>query len=87
MGVFFGPEPCQQLAGVRKDGDAGPKVGEAAIGTQIRTDFADKAQRTGSGGYMQCTGPVHDAGPLRLVFSVAVEHLDAMVRWFSRSAT
>src|SRR4051794_2283100 len=79
MRVYFGPEAREQFTGVRKDADARPKIGEPSIGAQIRTDFADEAQRTCSCCHVQRTGSMHDTAPQGLEFSVAVEHLDTIV--------
>jgi len=71
-------EAADQLALMVDDADPRPEIGNVAAYCGGRSDFADVANR------LMAVGHVHPAWavqvlPLRLVFTVAVEHLDTVV--------
>ena len=68
----------QQLALVVDDADAGAEVRTVAVDRLHRSELADIADRVTSVVHVEATGPVQII-PLRFVFPVAVEDLDAMV--------
>jgi hypothetical protein len=79
----FGPcrrvaEAADQIAPVVYDTDARPKIGNITADGGGWADFADVADRLMTVWHVEAARTVQVL-PLRLVFAVAVEHLDAMV--------
>jgi hypothetical protein len=58
--------------------DARPEIGDVAVDGSGWADFADVADRLVTVWHVETTRAVQ-VFPLRFVFAVAVEHLDAMV--------
>src|SRR6266700_2612282 len=76
MGVT---EPGQEFALMGVDADPGPAIRDVDVARHIGADLADiEARRAGAGLHAKARRAVH-VGPLRLVFAVAVEHLDPVV--------
>src|SRR5215469_6676716 len=69
---------AQQSALMVDDADARPEIGAVAVDRHRRPEFADVADRVPEIIHVEAARPVQVV-PLRLVFSVAVEHLDAVV--------
>ena len=79
----FGPcrrvaEAADQIAPVVYDTDARPEIGNITADGGGRADFADLADRLMTVWHVEAARTVQVL-PLRLVFAVAVENLDAMV--------
>src|SRR5580704_7574776 len=68
----------QQLALIVDDADPGPEVRAVAVDRLHRPELADIADRMTGIIHVEPAGPVQIV-PLRLVFAVAVKHLDAVV--------
>src|SRR5947209_9019534 len=72
-------EAGHELALVGVDADPRAALRDIDIDRHVGTDLADiEARRAGAGFHAQARGAVHVV-PLRLVFAVAVEYLDAVV--------
>src|SRR5580658_11018308 len=71
-------EPAQQLSLVVEDAHPRPDIGVTAIDVEERSELADEKGRIARAVHEQPAWAMQVV-PLRLVSSVAVKHLDAMV--------
>src|SRR5207248_9096504 len=72
-------EPRQEFALIGIDADPRTAIRQIDIDRHVRSDLADEeARRLGAGLHVEAGRAVHVV-PLRLVFAIAVEYLDAVV--------
>ncbi len=72
-------EPGQQFARIGVNADPRPAIGNIDINCHVRSDLADiEARILPAALHVEARRAVHVV-PLRLIFAVTVEHLDAMV--------
>ena len=76
--TIFPAEPRDALSPRVDDGQARAQIRHLAIDRHARTEFANDKIRLLAAAAIQRAGPVQII-PLRLVFAIAVEHLDAVV--------
>src|SRR5881227_3257167 len=77
-GPFSPPSRAMRFPFRVDDGQARTQIRHLAIDRHARTEFANDKIRLLAAAAIQRAGPVQII-PLRLVFAVAVEHLDAVV--------
>ncbi len=73
-----GAEPGEDLALVADDAETRAEIRHVAVDRLVGAEFADIAERLLAARHVETAGSV-EVVPLRLVFAVAVEDLDAVV--------